>query len=848
MTLADRKKINVTIEKFVGFFGKCLSAIRPFRPDVFPRICSHMHPILRSTFALSLAASSLVFAQDLSNKNDMADPRSGVEQVPASVSTASSVAPGDSLSRKRINNGPPNATDQTAGARQQGAPMRESLQQMGVGYAMVKPPALSEFQKFVSENLGKTLPVFGNEFFSNTPSTFAPVQNTAVPSDYPLGPGDEVLVRGWGTIDIDYRSTIDRNGLITIPSIGSVVLGGVKASDAEGVIQQAISKLYKGVNLSVNFGQLRAITVYVVGQANRPGTYTVSSLSTLVTALFASGGPNANGSMRRVEVKRGGKVAASLDLYDFIAKGDRSADIKLRDGDTIYIPAAAGFVALTGKVNTPAIYELRDSRDTVQSMLDFAGGLPVVADPRRAYLERVEPGKDQPRSIEQFELQGAGLARKLKNGDVLNVVAITPDFANAVTLRGNVEQPIRAEFKPGMHVSDLIPTRQSLVTRSALQRQNAVVNTEVSDDPLDRRTALQRQNSALGIPDTKVLGGRDGDPEEAPVASRIGAAADEINWDYAVIERVNRQDLSVNLIPFNLGRMFENPAGVDNVELQAGDTITIFSQRDMAVPIEKRRVFVRVEGEVNVPGVYQMSPGEDLQALISKAGGPTNNAYLFGTAFYREQVRKEQELNQEKAANRLETQLRAEQSRVLANVRGVDPQLAEARRQAEMQSARETIARFRQMKPSGRIAFGLAPDVHAINQLPKLKLENGDRLVVPAQPDFVHVFGSVNTESSVMWHPGMTVNDYLNKAGVSAEADVDNVFVIRVDGSVMANNSTSWYSRGIGGMDVVPGDNIVVPEKLDKETAWSRFTVGLREWSQILANLGLGAAAIKTLK
>ncbi len=813
-----------------------------------------MRPIIRSTLALSLAVSGIAFAQDSINKNDMPDPRSSIDQAPVSVGDVPASAQGLGMPRTRINNALSNYTDTNTAARMQMQGYRDQ-QQPVVSNAQIqqKPPVTSEFQKFVAESLGKPLPVFGSEFFSNAPSTFAPVQNTPVPAEYPLGPGDEVLIRGWGTIDIDYRATIDRNGLVTVPTIGPVVLGGVKAGDAEGVIQQAVSKLYKGVNLSVNFGQLRAITVYIVGQANRPGTYTVSSLSTLVTALFASGGPNGNGSMRRVEVKRGGRVVATLDLYDFIAKGDRSADIKLRDGDTIYIPAAAGFVALTGKVNTPAIYELRDDRDTVQTMLDFAGGLPVVADPRRAFLEHVEPGKNQPRSVEQFALQGEGLARKLKNGDVLNVVAITPDFGNAVVLRGNVDQPVRAPFKPGMHVSDLIPTRQYLITRSYVQRQNAAANAkeEEGDTLQDRRTALQRQNSALGVAGNNRFVAREGDGEDANVASRIGALVDEINWDYAVIERVNREDLTVNLIPFNLGRMFDNPAGPDNVDLQPGDTVTIFSQRDMAVPVDKRRVFVRVEGEVKVPGVYQMAAGEDLQALIARAGGPTANAYVFGTAFYREQVRKEQEANQEKAANRLETQLRSEQSRMLANVRGnsaADAQIAEARRQADMQMARETIARFRQMKPSGRIAFGLSPDERSFSHLPKLKLENGDRLVVPARPDFVHVFGSVNAESSALWRQGMTVNDYLNKAGVTSEADVDNVFVIRVDGSVAANSSSSWYSRGIGGLEVMPGDSIVVPEKLDKETAWSRFTVGLREWSQILANLGLGAAAIKTLK
>jgi len=160
----------------------------------------------------------------------------------------------------------------------------------------------SEFQKFLFDNTGKDLPIFGSDFFVNTPSTFAPVTNAPVSSEYTLGPGDELMIRGWGTIDIDYRTTVSRSGTINIPTIGTISMAGVKANDAEKVIRNAIGRLYKGVNVNVTFGQLRSITVYVVGQALHPGTYTVSSLSTLVTALFASGGPNPNGSMRHVQV------------------------------------------------------------------------------------------------------------------------------------------------------------------------------------------------------------------------------------------------------------------------------------------------------------------------------------------------------------------------------------------------------------------------------------------------------------------------------------------------------------------------------------------------------------------
>ncbi len=689
----------------------------------------------------------------------------------------------------------------------------------------------SEFQKFIANVTGKNLPVFGAEFFANAPSTFTPIHNIPVPSDYLLGPGDEVLVRGWGAVEIDYRATLDRNGLINLPSIGSIVLGGVKANEAENVIRRAVEKFYKGVTLNVTFGQLRAITVYVVGQARRPGTYTVSSLSTLVTALFASGGPNANGSMRHVQVKRGRNVVAELDLYAFIAKGDKSADVKLQDGDTLFIPTAAAYAALVGKVNSPAIYELHSPTDTVASLLDFAGGLPVTADPRRAFLERIDPQQRQPRTVEEFALDKDGLRKSLKNGDLLTITSITPEFANAVTLRGNVDQAIRAPFKQGMRVSDLIPNREYLITRASLQQQN---------------------NSLLQGDNETKFGSNAGS-----IAANIGNLMDPINWDYAVVERINRANLSVSLIPFNLGKALENPTGAgnrinpENIALQAGDIVTIFSQSDVRVPIEKRRIFVRIEGEVNVPGVYQMNSGETLLGLLAKAGGPTSNAYLFGTEFYREQVRKEQEANLEKVMRRLETQLRNAQSKNIANSSAqvaVDAQLVEARRQSEAQAANDALNRLKTLKPTGRITFGLEPTDRSFNKLPALKLENGDQLVIPNKPDFIHLYGAVNQESSVLWRPGLKVGEYLNRAGPTESADIDNIFVIRADGSVLSSQTNSWIINSISRAEVMPGDSIVVPEKLNKETMWTQFIAGTKDWAQIFSGFGLGAAAIKTLK
>ncbi|MDB5747948.1 MAG: polysaccharide export protein, partial [Massilia sp.] len=525
-----------------------------------------MFKISTGFLAVTLAVSSIgASAQGTGSRDDLFG-----QEVPAAQSSVSApVAPPQKV---RITNNDRADRSQSGTATQRTGERAE-------GAARRAPEVISEFQKFLSDSTGQILPVFGAGFFESAQSAFAPIGGGPLPADQPLGPGDELLIRGTGTIDIDYRATIDRSGTISIPTVGTVVLAGVKAGSAEGVIRSAIARLYKGVTVNVTFGQLRSTTVYVVGQAKRPGTYTVSSLSTLVTTLFASGGPNANGSMRRVQVKRGGRVAAELDLYAFIAKGDKSGDIKLQDGDTIVIPPAGGFVALVGKVNAPAIYEIKGNGDTIESLLDLAGGLPVVADPRRAFLERIDQSRSQPRSVEQFALNGEGLKRSLKNGDVLNITSITPDFSNAVVLRGNVDQAVRVPFKSNMRVSDLIPSREYLITRSSIKRQNNAVATseEVRDLRSDERlTEQDREQMGIGRSAALGEGERTAEGEERTIASRIGGLIDEINWDYAVVERINRADLSVSLIPFNLGNVFTNPQGPDNVQLQPGDTVTVF--------------------------------------------------------------------------------------------------------------------------------------------------------------------------------------------------------------------------------------------------------------------------------
>jgi len=741
----------------------------------------------------------------------------------------------------------------------QGAQGRNGNPQIFNGDQNLRPLPPNDFQKFVLESTGQSLPLYGATFFSQTGSSYQPLANTPVSPDYTLGPGDEVLIRGWGAVDVDVKAVVDRNGLIHIPRVGAVSLGGVKSSQAEGVIHAAVGRYYRDFQLSVTLGQLRGVTVYVVGQARKPGAYTLASTSTLVSALFASGGPGANGSLRHVQVKRADRVVAELDLYAFLSKGDKSADIKLQDGDTIVIPAARGYVALTGKVNTPGVYELAGKNDSIDSVLALAGGLPVVADPKRAYLERVDPSRKPSRSVESFALDGEGLKRSLKSGDLLTVQSLTAEFGNAITLRGNVDQPVRLPWHQGMKIRDLIPNKAFLMSRASVKRQNEVLLTEDEKRRIDRN-ALRRNrmdndqpspDSLFGsesrVTDSDSAGLRDVRETADTLAQRIGNLVDEVNLDYAVIERVDSNDVSVKLVPFNLGKALEDVASPENLTLQPGDVVTVFSVNDVRVPQAKRQVFVRVEGEVQRPGIYQMKPGDSLPQLVALAGGLTPDAYLFGSSFYREEVRKTQAENLGRLVRRLEAQSQTKLSSSAASLSSVSGDaVAQLRVQAEAQAQKQALDRLRNLKPTGRIMLGLADDQSNIDALPTLKLENQDRLVVPARPDFVHVLGSVNTESSLIWQPGRTVQDYLDLAGLTSGADKDELFIIRADGSVLSD-ADHWFNR-ITSTKVLAGDLIVLPEKTDHESGWSVFTRNAKDITQIIYQFSLGAAAIKTLR
>lgn len=292
---------------------------------------------------------------------------------------------------------------------------------------LAKPASPSQFQRFVLQATGRMLPVFGQELFESNPNPSLNLSAPA-PAEYVLGTGDEVRIQLWGSVDYTGSQTVDRNGIINLPKIGALELAGVQVKDLEATVAKKVSRVYKNFEVSASLGKLRGISVYVVGQAQRPGTYTLTSLSTLVNAVFASGGPSPTGSMRAIELKRGGKTVVTFDMYDLIGRGDKSRDPLLQPGDVVVIPPAGARMAITGATDHAAVFEIKTG-ETVQDMLRLIGGVPALAKPDTAQLERINRDPKTPRQVLQVSLGTNQAPAALQDGDILSLLPILAPLA-----------------------------------------------------------------------------------------------------------------------------------------------------------------------------------------------------------------------------------------------------------------------------------------------------------------------------------------------------------------------------------------------------------------------------------
>jgi protein involved in polysaccharide export with SLBB domain len=785
------------------------------------------------------------------------------------------------------------------------------------------PEPLTEFQKFIASTTRQILPIFGASLFQQTPSTFAPLDLTPVPANYILGPGDELRIRIWGQVNFQANLRIDRSGEIYLPQVGPVHVAGLAFSAIDAHLRSAIGRVYKNFDLTVDAGQIRAIQVYVSGEARRPGVYTVSSLSTLVNALFASGGPSIHGSMRHIQLRRGDKVVTDFDLYDLLIRGDKSKDAALQSGDVIFIPPTGGEVAVTGSVSSPAIYELR-GRDSLADLVSDAGGVSAVASHARISIERIEDHQD--RTAVEVEYNSSGLATPMKDGDLVRVFSIVPMYQKTVILRGNTANPGRFAWHAGMRVSDLIPDKDSLITRNywwkraqlglpapefepsqdfAIMHQPTGNNpvtlpainaartnqsrsyetrsgqTEIQQDQTQSQlneyglgqyqNAPQRDQSGSQqnpFPDQQDVNGAQrsnglssdqmannsslaaqqgsGQFRNEPLGQRteVRQIAPEIDWDYAVIERLDPATLKNVLIPFDLGKLVLQHDPSEDRELQAGDVVSVFSAADIRIPVAHQTKLVTLGGEFKHAGVYTVLPGETFRQLVERAGGLTPDAYLYGSEYTRESTRELQQARINEYVQRLGMEIQRSTLSLASSAVSSPQDLASAA--AAQSNEKELLASLRQVRATGRIVLKFTPESQGTETLPEIALEDGDRFFVPSVPATVNVVGAVYNQNSFLYARQQAAGTYLRLAGgPNRDADWKREFVIRADGEVVSHDiGKGLWSGKFDSLCMYPGDSIVVPEKIFKPSALR----GVLEFSQLFSQLALGAAALTIIQ
>ena len=370
------------------------------------------------------------------------------------------------------------------------------------------------FSTRLYDNEVRTLPHFGHDLFAPHPGA-ASLENMPPAPDYVVGPGDEIVVKMWGRVEGIQRMTVDRDGKIFFPKFGSLYVAGKTFSEVKSFLHSKVSTIAE-VSSDVTLGQMKGIRVSVIGEVRLPGWYNVSSLQTALQVLAMAGGVKDIGSLRRIEVRRGGKLAETIDLYDFLLKGETGADTRLLSGDTVFVPVVGKLAALTGEVKRPAIYELGREK-TVLDLIRMAGGFTPSAFKRRVQVERLERHDAKiVLDVDADDLEKSGKAFDLSDGDIVRVLPIVKVDINAVALEGNVVRPGKYELKPGMTVGALLPD--------------------------------------------------------------VNVFLPETYFDYALLTRLVPPDFHKEVVPVNLRRIVLEKTTEADIPLQAGDTLTVYNR------------------------------------------------------------------------------------------------------------------------------------------------------------------------------------------------------------------------------------------------------------------------------
>jgi len=694
------------------------------------------------------------------------------------------------------------------------------------------------------------------------PSVFTSPTEIPVLSDYVLGPGDTLKVTIWGQAQEIFSVVIDPEGKILLPKVGPMYLWGLKFSEAEERIKKSLLKTYANIQVSVSMGGLRGIKVFVLGEAEQPGAYTISALSNSFHALYAAGGPDKLGSMRKIKLTRKGSPELSIDLYNILLKGDNSQDYKLQANDTIFIPPIGDTVGVAGNVKRPAIYEL-SGKTKLSDVIEMAGGISPVGYLKRIQLERIQ---DHQRKVvldlefkSLLDLKNSQNNLELQDGDLVLVFPITSIRHNFVSIAGNILRAGDYELKDNMRLKDLIDKAGGILPGTYLKRAEIsrfrgdktkeiipVSLTELMDGmekaniPLKEWDAVRIYTKREILPSLFVM---------------IDGAVNKPG-KYELTENMKISDLifragglkrNAFMLNGELFRSFADPAAtIFNIDfnkalskyseesknhdlfLEEGDHL--FVREDTS---KKEKTIIALSGEFKYPGKYAVEKGARLSAVIKRAGGFKDGAFLDGCVFTRESVKRTQERALKNFLDSEQSALLKEQSALAV---GLTPVQA-ASRDKLIKYRKELTERLSSVVFQGRVLIKLNSDtVKFVGSEYDMVIEDGDSLHIPSAPSTVQVVGNVYGAGTVAFSEKKGVDYYINKVGgLTKYADASRIFVIRANGETI-----SHFVRAV---KIKRGDIIIVPEEFKYRTLPGLV---VKDVVQVIYQATLGAAVTIT--
>lgn len=700
------------------------------------------------------------------------------------------------------------STSKMSGTEQNEARLREATQEESTTSVLENPQPDS--RELAQENQ-----VFGRNIFNTRNLTFEPSVNLATPPNYRLGPGDEVIIDIWGTSQNTIRQQISPDGTINIEKIGPVSLSGMTVSEANGYLKRVLGKTYSGLDapdgtleIRLTLGNTRTIQINVMGEVVQPGTYALSSFSTVFHALYRAGGVSNIGSLRNVQVTRNGKTVAKVDVYDFIMKGKTQDDIRLQEGDVIIVPAYEALVQISGNVKRPMKFEMKKN-ETLATLINYAGGFSADAYTRSLRVVRQNGEEYEINTVKEIDYS----AYPMRNGDVVTAEAILNRFTNKLEVRGAV-------YRPGIYqLNGEINTVRALVNeakgltgdaftnRAVLQREREDLTTEIIS--VDVRSIMAgtspdiplQKNDILYIPSIHDL-------EDRGDVAIFGEVAKPDSYSYS--DNMTLEDLiiragglreSASTVRVDVSRRIKDSkstASTDSIgqmftfalkdgfviDGEQGFTLQpydqVFVRRSPGYQAQQN---VRVTGEVIFGGTYAMTTTEErLSDLVKKAGGATPKAYLRGAKLIR-------------VAND------EEKKRMRDVINLMNRQFGEAMMDSLGIRVEDTFS----------VGIDLEKAMAKPGSEYDLVLREGDVLDVPKMNNTVKVNGAVMMPNTVGYLSDKNANYYLDQAGGYAlNAKKSKKFVIYMNGQVARIKSRSKDK-------IEPGCEIIVPSKKNKK-------------------------------